>query len=216
MKSLDTWPRSLSDRYPHGTRAKYSLERCRCFQCKVANSNYEYGRICGKREGTWQPYATSEQIRAVLSHVERLRATGIGVRQIAHAAGVKRGTLREFLVPERRSLRGRPVRRRIRTRTAERILAVSLRDRAGGSYIPAAKTWCLIDTLRSAGYPKRRLAVMLGYASPALQFRRHRVLVRTARRVARLFRELWLKDTRVRAAAGELAPADWRLAVAMS
>jgi hypothetical protein len=37
------------ERYPHGTHARYVLARCRCFPCRVANSNYEAERSGGTR-----------------------------------------------------------------------------------------------------------------------------------------------------------------------
>lgn len=207
-------------RYKHGMRAKYTLEGCRCFRCHVANTDYEWTRGRKKREGTWQPYATSAQAGEVLRHIERLQAAGIGVRQIARAAGIKRHTLREIIWPELRGRRGRPVRRRMRVRTAERILAVTNADRAGAAYVPGAKTWQRLEILLAVGYREAQLARMLGSRArhPALQLRKDRVLVRSAKRVALVFKELWLKDSRVRACAGQaqVVPVDWRLAIALS
>ena len=34
---------------PHGTRAKYVYEKCRCFECRVANTNYQCGRDAAVR-----------------------------------------------------------------------------------------------------------------------------------------------------------------------
>ncbi len=209
---------ATNERYPHGTRAKHHVERCRCLLCRAANSNYETERQRRKREGSWQPYTAPAEIAKALRHIERLRAAGIGLRQIARAAGLNRKVIRELVYPERRPQRGRPAHRRPRRESVQKILAVTtgLRDRAGAAFIPAAKTWQLIGILKSAGYPQRRLAFMLGYRAPALQFRKHRLEVRTARKVARLFKQLWLKDARVRQLSDGIAPADWQLALAMA
>ena len=34
---------------PHGTRAKYLHEGCRCFSCRVANANAETARAAARR-----------------------------------------------------------------------------------------------------------------------------------------------------------------------
>jgi hypothetical protein len=36
-------------RYEHGTRARYQLGKCHCFECKVANADYEVARLEAKR-----------------------------------------------------------------------------------------------------------------------------------------------------------------------
>lgn len=169
-------------RYPHGTRAKYTLEGCRCFPCRVASSNYEYARI-----HNLPATATRSDMQAALRHVRTLQAAGLGVRQIAKAAGIRRQTLREFLRPEiRPRSHHRPAHRRIRRSTVEKLLGVTVRDRADHACVPAARTWEHIDDLRRAGFSKAKIARLLGYRSPALQFRRHRVLVVTARKVRAL------------------------------
>jgi hypothetical protein len=37
-------PDQASAKYPHGTKARYALAKCRCFKCKVAVSDYEHER----------------------------------------------------------------------------------------------------------------------------------------------------------------------------
>lgn len=46
-------PTRAAEKYEHGTRARYHLGKCRCFPCKVANSEYEHERL-RKRRNPWR------------------------------------------------------------------------------------------------------------------------------------------------------------------
>jgi hypothetical protein len=175
----------------HGTRAKYALDKCRCFPCRLANANYEYERIRGKRAGTWRPFASPTEIRLALAHIEKLRQRGLGLRQIAKVAGVRRQRLMELLNPQRRLRRGRPATRRVRRETIERVLGVRPDQTADRSLVSAHATWRTIESLVAAGVPKARIARALGYRSPALQLRRDRITARNARRVTAFAAHYW-------------------------
>jgi len=81
---------------------------------------------------------------------------------------------------------------RIRARTARKILAVTTDHRADHSFVPAEPTWVLIRRLLREGYTKRALARLLGYKSPAIQFRKTRVTARSAQRVLALHSRLMI------------------------
>lgn len=83
-------------------------------------------------------------------------------------------------------------RKRIRARTARRILAVTTACRGDAALVSAARTWQLISLLLDEGYTRTALARLLGSTSktPALQIRRDRVTARTAANVERLYRRL--------------------------
>lgn len=178
-------------RRAHGTRVKYVIDRCRCFECRVANANYEWARIQAKRRGEWAPYASAREVREALVHIARLRSVGMGARSIALAAGLKRKTVVELLRPDVRPRRGRPARRRPRRETIERILAVRVSELRPDHVISADETWRLIHEMRRAGIPKARIARALGYKRFALQFNARQVKVRNALKVRDLH-HLWL------------------------
>jgi hypothetical protein len=79
---------------------------------------------------------------------------------------------------------------RIRARTLRRILAVTPAQLADRSFVSAKSTWRLIRQLLEEGYTKAAIARLLGYKSPALQFRRTRVFASTEMRVKRLHSKL--------------------------
>ncbi len=60
----------------HGTYAKYVQDRCRCADCRQANSAYERDRT----QRTSPPYVTAAPARA---HILELRSAGVGPKQVA-------------------------------------------------------------------------------------------------------------------------------------
>lgn len=174
---------------PHGTRAKYAIEGCRCEPCTAANSAYEARRqrAIARPDEVWLPYVPADRARR---HVQRLAAAGVGHKQVAVAAGLGHGTVAKLLygVPGRRQ---RPS-QRIRPATEAAILAVTAGDAAAGARIPAGPTWALLDDLLARGFTKSWLARALGSTAktPALQVGRDLVLASTARAVAELHARL--------------------------
>lgn len=78
-------------------------------------------------------------------------------------------------------------RAQIRKRTLNRILEVTNLAVSDAALVPAGKTWRQIHTLLEEGFSKAELARRLGFASPALQLGKNRILARSAARVDRLF-----------------------------
>lgn len=216
-------PLSAAEKYPHGTRARYTLGKCRCFECKVANSDYAMELAEERR----LPY-TMHYARAAKHYVVRCRATGVIIfrdrmnkreapdadRALVDTAKVRRhieslrkqgmgtreiahrsGISRSVLV---RIISGEI--RRTRTETAQAILGVTS-TAAGGARVSAEHTWHMLDVLIRAGYRKGAIARMLGAKTRALQISREVVVRSTEITVEKLYAALWLKDERVRAIA---------------
>lgn len=115
------------------------------------------------------------------AHLRALSRRGVGRRAVAAACDVSPTILEEVKL-ERKQL--------IRKRTAERILAVDVRAVADHGLVSARPTWALLERLRREGYTAAQLCRLLGFRSGGLQFRRGKVLARTALRVEKLYREL--------------------------
>lgn len=172
---------------PHGVRAKYVVERCRCEPCREAVRLYELRRTRAIRrpDEAWVPYVPAGKARA---HLKELAAYGIGLKTVAKVSGVPHGSLAKIIY-------GDPARRmgpskRIRPATERRILSVTLDDAAGAAKIPAGPTWKLLDDLIGRGFTRGWIAQQLGCETPALQISRERLRGSTARKVAELHRRL--------------------------
>lgn len=158
--------------YAHGEYAGYKLDRCRCTECKNANSAYGRERALGVDVA----YVGADPVR---KHIAELAAAGVGLKQVAKVSGVSHGSLWKIVY-------GAPNRgpsKRVRKATADAVLAVTPRDAADGAKVPAGPTWKLIDEMIAAGVPKVRIAEAIGQAGPGLQLGRLCVSGRQARAV---------------------------------
>jgi arginyl-tRNA--protein-N-Asp/Glu arginylyltransferase len=110
---------------PHGTRAKYVVEKCRCAACRRANSDYQTMREKRKAYEAWgdikPALVPADEVR---EHLAFLSEVGVGLRQVHRVTGIHRSTLQKL---KRKSAR-------VRYETADRILAVSSDDRAAGRW----------------------------------------------------------------------------------
>jgi hypothetical protein len=164
----------------HGTHARYVVDRCRCDRCRAATREYER-----KRRARIEPaYVAAGPARR---HVEELRAAGVGLKQVAKAAGLPHGTLSKLIYGD--SARGMAPSKRVRPATAERILAVTPADIADGARVPAGPTWEHVERLVAAGVPRVRIAERIGQTR-ALQLGRQWVQARHAREIAAMAAEL--------------------------
>lgn len=166
-----------TDTLAHGRRARY-VAGCRCDLCRTANRNYARRRLHERRAGDWNGLVDAGAARA---HLVKLSRQGVGRRAVAAATDV---ALR--VISDVRS--GRKA--RIRARTERKILAVTPACASDGAYVKAGRTQRLIDLLLDEGYTKAELARRMGYATPALQFRPHRMTARNVARVEALYRRL--------------------------
>lgn len=170
-------PEELAADRPHGIRLRYRAG-CRCLKCRMANSNYETMRSRARKAGDWNGIVDAEPARL---HLRKLSRAGVGYKTAADAASVAR-TIALGILSGRRP--------RARARTVRRLCAVTNACRADAAMVSARRTWRFIGLLLEEGFTRAELARRMGYRSPALQFRKHRVLVRTAAKVERLYRRL--------------------------
>jgi len=162
--------------FPCGTRAAY-VSGCHCAPCTAANAAYARARWRAQRlQDDWNGLLSAERARA---HLLKLSRAGVGRRAVAAASDVSSTLLLEVRLGRKD---------KIRARTERRILAVDIGCRSDASLVPAKGTWRLIRLLLEEGFTKRELARRMGFASPAIQFRKTRVLARTALRVKKLYR----------------------------
>lgn len=167
----------LGARREHGDRLRY-MSGCRCADCRKANSTYECARVKARRNGDWNGIVSARNARA---HILKLSRQGVGRRSVAIASDVSCGAIAAI-----RS----GTKKRVRARTARRILAVTSGAASDRAFVPAGRTWQLIELLLEEGYTKADLARFLGYDRPALQFNRERVTARSAYQVECLYREI--------------------------
>jgi len=169
----------------HGTRIAYVADRCRCDPCTAANLAAGRSRARAKAFGLWQPYAPAGPVRR---HLDRLRAAGIGVDQIARLSGVPGSTVRIIIYGNGRAVE------RVKTATADRLLTVTPIDasRARRSTVDARTTRSQIHDLLAAGWKLPDLAAELGRNTASLRrtVERATVTVQTASDVARLHNRL--------------------------
>lgn len=164
--------------HPHGTRARYVALKCRCADCRRANREYFHAREAAKKAGDFNGLVSAEPAR---EHIKKLARAGVGYKMVAESASISSTIVLGIKKGERP---------RARARTVRKILAVTIDCRGDKTLVSGASTWRRIEKLLEEGFTKRDLARLLGYKSPAIQFRRQRVTVRTRARVERLFEKL--------------------------
>jgi hypothetical protein len=172
--------RDLSQRpRPHGTRLCY-MAGCKCVPCRAANSRYETERAEARKTGDWNGFVRAEKTRA---HLQTLSAQGVGYKSVAKAAGVSKTVLASIL------FRGK---KKIRARIERKVLKVTRAALPQSALLPAEPFWKLINDLRRRfGYSKAHVAqLILGPQARALQFRKDRITLSSARKIMRLHEEL--------------------------
>ena len=180
---------------PHGSRAKYVVEKCRCKPCKKANRREENHRTRQQTYGRWQPYVDAEPIR---EHVRALGAYGIGWKRVAKLAGVQATVVSKLLYGDRR--RGMGPSKGLRPENAEKILAVRAVPENLGSAVgvEGAGTRRRLQVLVAGGWPQAQLAPRLdmgpGNFGTLIHAEGVEVLAATARSVTALYEQLWRAD----------------------
>lgn len=166
---------------PHGTRAAYTIDGCRCDDCRDASRLYELER----RNDPLPRLVSADPARA---HVRELMARGMGFKAVAAAAGVSPSSVSALLYGKL----GRPPTRRIKPSTAQALLAVDLDLSVlpGGARVDAAATHAAVARLVAAGVPKSRIAERLGVRVLQLRPDQRQVHARTARIIAEMAAEL--------------------------
>jgi len=167
--------------YPHGTKARYALNGCRCDECQVARRAYE-----AELKNRVEPaYVSAGPAR---DHVRELMAAGVGLKRIVKVSGVSQGALWKMMYGKRQPNGVQQPSKRIRKATADKLLAVTPADVADGGKVDATRTWELIDEMVAAGVPKVRIARLIGQNTGGLQLSRNQVSGRNARAVADVHR----------------------------
>ena len=176
--------------YAHGTAARYSHGPCRCGPCRGAASAAARHRYRMIAYGKWQPFTDAAPAR---EYVRSLQAQGLGWQRIAELAGVAPPTVSSMLYGRS----GRPPTGRIRTATAEALLAFrpALDDLPSTVPVDAAGTVRRLQALAAAGWSAQRLAGHLDASKAHVRKivcgKYPRVTAATARAVRGLYDELW-------------------------
>lgn len=165
----------------HGDRLRY-MAGCRCDDCRRANTAYETMRCKARKNGDWNGLVTTTKAR---KHMLMLSEKGLGRRAIAAVTDLALSILLGIRTGAKK---------KIRARTERKILAVTPDLASQGALISAAPTWNLIRQLLAKGYTKTQLAKMLSFDARALQISQKQVLIRTADKIARLYKKLEMED----------------------
>ncbi len=131
--------------------------------------------VCRERL-VWNGLVSAKRAR---THLGELSAAGVGYKAAGIACDVGHTVIAEIISGRKR---------KIRQSTETRILSVTGEAIADHALVDAAPTWALLEELIARGFTRAELARRLGFTTLALQFRRGKVLARTALAVERLYR----------------------------
>ena len=110
----------------HGTRAKYVVEKCRCQDCRRANTAYQTVREKRKAYELFGAIAPAlVPADEAGKYLRLLRRNGVGLRRIRELTGLSRSSLDKLA-------KGR--RQRVTYRTHDLVTGVCLDDRAKGRW----------------------------------------------------------------------------------
>ncbi|GIH70290.1 hypothetical protein [Sphaerimonospora thailandensis] len=174
----------------HGTQAGYTLDGCRCPRCTKAHRDYQNMRSRQIAYGQWNPLVDADPVR---EHLALLADQGIGWRRATRLAGVSRYTVHRLLYGTPAA--GRPPPKRIKPKTAEKLLAVrlDLDTLPPSSVIDGTATRRRIQALCVVGWSVAEQARQIGMWPANLNavLTSKRVGVAVARKVRDLTERLW-------------------------
>ena len=161
----------------------------RCAACRKEHREAEKNRIRQIAYGRWNPWVDAEPVRA---HVRMLAAYGMGLKRVQKLTGLSNSTLSKLMY----GIEGRPPTRRVRTQTAEKILALQprLEDLFPSALVDATGTRRRIQALAAAGWTLNRIALQLGWSRwkvTGVLHRYERVTAASALQVRELYDRLW-------------------------
>lgn len=166
---------------PHGSRAKYVIEKCRCEECRKANREAEALRVRLKAYGRYNCFVDAEPSRKRINY---LVLSGLRVRDITSLTGMAKQTLYEIRYK---------VRKKVTPETERRLMEINpLAVERGGNFVPADEVWETIYRIMECGYSQAWIARKLGYKAPALQFGNRKIRRETAEKISELYR--WALD----------------------
>jgi hypothetical protein len=143
---------------PHGVRAKYVFEKCRCSDCVEANRVYARQRDRHSRrvrygiEPDVPKFVDATETR---DHLAWLRSQGVGLRAVEARSGIGRTALREIILGRRT---------RILPRTADAVLGVPRSIARPGALVDSTEARAMVDDLRYLGFRRIAIARALGRA----------------------------------------------------
>lgn len=147
--------------HEHGTRACYTLDKCRCGPCASAAYDYEQNRVRQHAYARWDNLVDAAPVRR---HVLALMADGIGGKRVARSAGVSVGAITKLLYGTQRPDGTRTPTRRMQRDVAAKLLDVQVL-RAPGAHIRPGEMGGLrlrLQALVALGWSQARLADHLG------------------------------------------------------
>ena len=153
---------------PHGTRARYQGDGCRCRPCCVANAAY----AAEQRKQHEPGYVDAGPVAA---HLADLRRRGMGVERIAMTSGVSDATIWRIVGGAPSVLRA----------TAETLLEVPFRPSLG-SIVSSVQAWRYVRLIQKDGYTLDAIKTAVG--TPRLRFGRTRARARTVLRIIKFYR----------------------------
>lgn len=166
-------------RHRHGTYGAYTVDRCRCDDCREA------ARLYRKRTKLAAANGRSNRIpcdRAV-AHLRLLTANGWNPHQIAIASGIAPTTIVHMLARGRYTLR----------RTEQAILSIPAHTRPASGYIDPTGTRRRVHALTALGWPQAWIARRLGIEESSLRQTMAAGIVQatTADAIAALYDQMW-------------------------
>jgi hypothetical protein len=177
----------------HGTRVKYTEEKCRCKPCRKANRDSASRRTRLVAYGQWAPFVDAEPVR---DHIRYLQSCGMGLRVIAAALGVDRKNIQSIL--NGRPERGSGPQKGVTPARAAAILAIEpgLDNLAAHMVIDSTGTTRRLQALVTMGWPQARLAAEMGWTGTNLGvlITAPTVTAKNARLVRDIYDRLWKVD----------------------
>ncbi|WP_322500842.1 hypothetical protein TR631_12610 [Streptomyces rochei] len=168
--------------------------RCRRPDCLKRSADYDRTRNRLVAYGRWQPFTDAEPVR---QHIRMLSTYGIGWQRVCRLAEVANGCISRILYGAPHE--GRGPTKRVRTTTADKILAVkpSLDHAAPSARVDGTGTRRRLQALVANGWPQMRLGHEMGIRHHRIiwdHVRQDVVSADTARRVRDLYEQLWNVD----------------------
>jgi transcriptional regulator with XRE-family HTH domain len=177
----------------HGTRACYVWgpsgqgPGCHCDDCTEANRVANANRNRQIAYGQWQPFTDAAPVR---QHMQELSAAGIGRRRMMALTGISSGSLTKLLYGQR----GSPPSSKIRTETAEKILAIQPETEVPPKFVDSAGARHRLQALAAARWSQSALAERLGDVSQSTItaiMRGDQITPKTDQAVRELYSRLW-------------------------
>ena len=162
------------------SRGSYN-QGCRCYMCRVANSEYERAR----REGAEPAMVGAAKTRNARRRVEDWQRRGIGLREIEFWTGVSRSSLRTLVRGKHPNCNGLP--KRMSRANHEAIMSTHIPEHAPGALVDSRVTLRYMDIMREAGLSYAEMARRAGVSRSTIyklaEQRPERVTQQTATRI---------------------------------